>query len=75
MRSPGLFVLLRLSKYLRKHEKLMQKQNELLEKLIECLQPKAPEPAEEPDLLYSDDETDAIEEFREELKVRGYKTG
>jgi len=54
-------------------EGLLREQNELLKKLQLYLEPKAPEPTEEPDLLYADDELDAIEEMKEELKLRGYK--
>lgn len=73
MRSPSLFLLLSVARTLRKMESGLKKQNELLERLILHLEPKAPEALEQPDLLYSDDELDAIEEMREELRLRGYK--
>lgn len=73
MRSPNLFLFLSMARTLRKIESGLRKQNELLEKLILHLNPAAPEALEVPDLLYSDDELDAIEEMREELKLRGYK--
>lgn len=73
MRSPSLLVFLGIARYLRRMEFQLKRQNELLEKLILHLEPKAPEATEEPDLLYADDELDAIEEMREELRLRGYK--
>lgn len=75
MRSPSLLVFLGIARYLRRMEFQLKKQNELLEKLLLHLEPEAPKPLEEPDLLYADDELDAIEEMKEELRLRGYKIG
>ena len=75
MRSPSLLVFLGIARYLRKMEFQLKKQNELLEKLLLYLEPEATKPLEEPDLFYADDELDAIEEMREDLRLRGYKIG
>ena len=73
MRSPSLFVFLAIARYLRRLESLLQEQNELLKKLQLHLEPEAPEPLEEPDLLYADEESEAIEEFKKKLRLSGYK--
>jgi len=73
LRSPSLLVFLGIARYLRRQEGLLRAQNKLLEKLLLHLEPKAPEPLEDPDLLYADEELEAIEEMKEELRLRGYK--
>ncbi len=73
MQMPGLLTALKLlTKVLTSWETQLQRQNDLLQRLADRFAPPLEEGEVAPDVLDTDDEKQAIEEFKEKLRAAGY---
>ena len=73
MQIPGLLTIAKLFfRGLSGLEKQIERQNALLERLADAIAPLPSAPAEEPDVLDTNQEEMAVEEAKEERRLSGY---
>lgn len=73
MKSPGVLTALKLlTKALMSWQEQLSKQNELLQRLADRFAPLPENGADEPEVMYTNDEQQAKDEFKERLRAAGY---